>query len=184
MAKILHARWTSWNHDSVEHLVLKETGEGIVAESKISNRGTKPFTATYTIACDLAWHTKHFRVDVNAEGVVRKLSLEGNGSGKWSDSSETVASVDGAIDIDLTATPFTNTLPIRRLGLNEGQSQEIMVTYVLIPELEVSAKRQRYTCLVENRRYRFEQIADGFVSEMDIDKNSLVMTYPGLFVRV
>ncbi len=120
---------------------------------------------------------------MDAEGAAKTLSLAGDGSGKWSDSLEIVASVDGAIDIDLTATPFTNTLPIRRLGLDEGQSQEIMVAYVLIPELEVSAKRQRYTCLVENRRYRFEQIDDGFVSEMDIDKNGLVMTYSGLFVR-
>ncbi|MGZ4846757.1 MAG: putative glycolipid-binding domain-containing protein [Halobacteriota archaeon] len=184
MAKILHARWTSWNNDSVENLVLKETGEDIVADSKITSRGTKPFTATYTIVCDRVWHTRHFRVDVDAEGVVTTLCLEGNGSGTWSDSSEIEESVDGAIDIDLTATPFTNTLPIRRLGLDEGQSQAITVAYVLIPELAVSAKRQRYTCLVENRRYRFEQIDDGFVTEMDIDENGLVMTYPGLFMRV
>ncbi len=183
MGKIINARWTSWNNDTVENLVLKETGEGIVAESRIISKGTKRFTATYTIACDLAWHTRHFRVDVDTEGVARTLSLEGDGSGKWSDSSAIVESIDGAIDIDLTATPFTNTLPIRRLGLDEGQSQEIMVAYVLIPDLEVSAKCQRYTCLVENRRYRFEQIDDGFVSEMDIDENGLVMTYSGLFVR-
>ncbi len=184
MSKILHARWISWNNDSEEHLVLKETGEDIVAESTITSSGTKPFTATYTIVCDRAWHTRHCRVDVDAEGVVKTLSLAGNGSGNWSDSSEIAAIVDGAIDIDLTATPFTNTLPIRRLGLDEGQSQEIMAAYVLIPELEVSAKRQRYTCLVENRRYRFDQIDDGFVSEMDIDENGLVMTYSGLFKRV
>ncbi len=183
MAKILHARWTSWNNDSVENLVLKETGEDIVADSTITSRGTTPFAATYTIVCDLAWHTRQLRVDVDAEGVARTLSLEGNGSGKWSNSSEITESIDGAIDIDLTATPFTNTLPIRHLGLDEGQSQEIMVAYVLIPELEVSAKCQRYTCLVENRRYRFEQIDDGFVSEMDIDENGLVMTYSGLFMR-
>lgn len=184
MVKILRARWISWNNDSAENLVLKETGEDIVAESKITSKGTKPFTATYTIVCDLAWHTRYFRVDLDSEGVVKTLSLEGNGSGKWSDSSEIAESIDGAIDIDLTATPFTNTLPIRRLGLDENQSQEIMVAYVLIPELEVSAKRQRYTCLVENRRYRFEQIDDGFVSEMDIDENGLVMTYSGLFMQV
>ncbi len=184
MVKILHARWISWNNDSVENLVLKETGEDIVAESKITSKGTKPFTATYTIVCDLAWHARYLRADVDAEGAVKTLSFEGNGSGKWSDSSEIAESIDGAIDIDLTATPFTNTLPIRRLGLDEGQSQEIMVAYVLIPELEVSAKYQRYTCLVANSRYRFEQIDDDFVSEMDIDENGIVMTYSGLFMRV
>ena len=89
----------------------------------------------------------------------------------------------GAIDIDVTATPFTNTLPIRRLKLKKNQSQEIVVVYVKVPELEVSTQLQRYTCLIADKRYCFEQVDYEFVEEIDVDENGLVLTYPGLFRR-
>jgi hypothetical protein len=90
----------------------------------------------------------------------------------------------GAIDVDLTATPFTNTLPVRRLELRNGQAEVIAVVYVEIPSLTVVARRQRYTCLEPGRRYRFESLESGFTREIEVDDDGLVRTYPGLFRRV
>jgi hypothetical protein len=39
----------------------------------------------------------------------------------------------GAIDIDISITPFTNTLAIRRLNLRRGQSEEIIAVYIRVP---------------------------------------------------
>ena len=88
------------------------------------------------------------------------------------------------MDVDLALTPFTNTLPIRRLGLGTGESAEIRVAYVELPAFAVTTDPQRYTCLEPERRYRYESLESGFVREIDIDVNGLVVTYPGLFRRV
>ena len=49
------------------------------------------------------------------------------------------------IDVDITATPFTNTLPINRLRLAPGQSADISVVYVTTPGLDISVSAQRYS---------------------------------------
>src|SRR3989442_276922 len=92
--------------------------------------------------------------------------------------------LDGALDVDLTATPFTNTLPIRRLGLAAGRTAEILTVYVRVPELSVEADRQRYTCLEPMRRYRFESVDGDFTRDLEEDAHGLVVVYPGLFRRV
>jgi hypothetical protein len=114
----------------------------------------------------------------------KKLLLESDGLGRWSCESNVIAELNGAIDIDISATPFTNMLPIRRLRLKENQAKEISVVYITVPELSVSIARQRYTCLIPKRRYRFEQIDTGFVREIETDENGLLLVYPGLFKRI
>lgn len=85
--------------------------------------------------------------------------------------------------MDITATPFTNTLPIRRLRLRSGQAETILVAWVEVPALTVVAKPQRYTCL-EPGRYRFEALDSGFTRDIEVDEDGLVRTYPDLFRRV
>jgi hypothetical protein len=53
-----------------------------------------------------------------------------------------------------------------------------------VPSLNVTADPQRYTCLEPMRRYRFESLDSDFVREIEVDKNGLVVLYPGLFRRV
>jgi hypothetical protein len=58
------------------------------------------------------------------------------------------------------------------------------VAYIDVPSLTVTADPQRYTCLEPMRRYRFESLGSDFVREIEVDKDGLVVLYPGLFRRV
>ena len=89
-----------------------------------------------------------------------------------------------AIDIDLSITPFTNTLPIRRLHLQSGQSEEIVCVYVQFPGLDITTDRQRYTCLEPRRLYRYESLDSDFSRDITVDDEALIVTYPGLFRRL
>jgi hypothetical protein len=56
--------------------------------------------------------------------------LSADGKGRWFDAKGThLAELDGCIDIDISATPFTNTLPIRRLQLKHGAAQVLRCVY-------------------------------------------------------
>ena len=90
----------------------------------------------------------------------------------------------GCIDVDIAATPFTNTLPIRRLNLAEGQARDIRLAYVPLPHLEVEPVAQRYTCLEEGRRYLYEGLFRRFQGELHVDADGLVLDYPDTFKRV
>jgi hypothetical protein len=58
MEKVIKASWKNWAGDAVENLVLKETHQGIFAESDISSKGTEHFTVTYRIMCDYSWRVR------------------------------------------------------------------------------------------------------------------------------
>jgi hypothetical protein len=106
-----------------------------------------------------------------------------DGAGHWRRADGApLPELDGCIDPDISMTPFTNTLPIRRLGLGIGDTAEIGVAYVLVPELSLRAAPQRYTRLGD-RLWRFESLDSGFTADLTVDAEGLVVDYPGLFRR-
>lgn len=183
MTKKIVARWNDWESKSLEHLVLREGPDEMIAESSIiGSAEDEAFAARYRIVCDGTWRVRKAEIAlIDGDHV----ELAGDGLGTWRDGSSIVLpELHGAIDIDLSITPFTNTLPIRRLSLRTGQIAEILVVYIQLPKLNLTTDRQRYTCLEAGRRYRYESVDSDFTRDIDVDGDGLVVTYPGLFRRV
>lgn len=183
MERTIVARWQQWSGEGIEHLVLQEGPDRIVAEAVISAaEEAYRFAVLYRIECDAGWRVKttYARV-IGGEAVI---DLSSDGAGHWRDSTGlALPDLDGAIDVDLSVTPFTNTLPIRRLNLTEGQQADIRVVYLSFPDLNLTIDRQRYTCLKRDK-YRYESLDSEFTRDIDTDADGLVVTYPGLFRRV
>jgi hypothetical protein len=183
VSRTVVARWRDWAGQGLEHLVLEDRADGIRAEGLVIGADNEVFAIRYRILCDAGWRTR--RLEVSLAASDRAVDLSGDGAGRWTDrAGAPLPHLDGAIDVDITATPFTNTLPIRRLALRNGQAEVIAVAYVEVPAFTVTRSRQRYTCLEAGRRYRFESLDSGFTREIDVDDDGLVRTYPDLFRRV
>jgi hypothetical protein len=184
MANTVIARWQDWDAKGIEHLVLHEGSREIVAESVVVGAADDSvFALRYRIRCDKSWRVRS--AEIALAGSNRKIEIAGDGNGNWSDASgKRIPKLGGAIDIDLSATPFTNTLPIRRLKLRAGQSAEIVTVYILAPALTLATDPQRYTCLEPLKRYRYESIDSDFTREIEVDRRGLVVAYPGLFRRL
>jgi uncharacterized protein len=180
----LVVRWQAWSGQGLELLALSEGPEAVTAEAVVmgGQHGTR-FVARYRIACDPHWRVR--TVALTLIGDERAVDLSSDGSGHWTDGARrTLPEIEGAIDVDISVTPFTNTLPIRRLRLDAGQSADIVVVYLAVPELTITSERQRYTCLAPPTHYRFEALDGGFTRDIEVDDRGLVLTYPGLFRRV
>jgi hypothetical protein len=184
MSRMIVARWQDWSGDGIQHLVLRKGPEEIVAEAVVLFAAEETrFAARFRILCDDTWRVR--RAEAGLIGDDRRIDLAGDGAGHWRDGAgKPVPHLDGAIDVDLPVTPFTNTLPIRRLDLAAGQSAEIRVVYIHLPDYTVTTDPQRYTCLEPGRSYRYESLDSDFVREIEIDADGLVVTYPGLFRRL
>jgi hypothetical protein len=183
MSRTLEARWRDWAGTGLQHLVLREGDDEIVAEAAVvGDEEGASFGARFRIACDGAWRVR--RVEVETVGG-RAVVLTADGAGHWRDGAGSPRpELDGAIDVDLPMTPFTNTLPIRRLNLRAGESADLRVVYIVMPQGSVTLSPQRYTCLSPRRRYRYESLDADFVAEVEVDADGLVVTYPDLFRRV
>ncbi|HEU5101491.1 MAG TPA: putative glycolipid-binding domain-containing protein [Roseiflexaceae bacterium] len=178
--------WTPWSGSGLEHLYLVQSDDLILADGLIIGVADDghPFRARYTIQCDDRWRVRELRIDM-LDAANRRLDLMSDGAGHWSDGSgEQLPGLAGCFDVDITATPFTNTLPIRRLALALGASADVNVVYVTLPDLTVAPSMQRYTRLAGGEGYRFESRSDNFTADLPIDADGLVLDYPGLFRRL
>lgn len=193
----INVLWQALAWPGVEHLSIEERkiSEGYVIDGLIVGVfGDRPSRLWYRMELSAAWTFQRLNLTVT-DGVARYHDnpLEPNGEslelirtsdGRWDhDQAPLAIALDECVDIDIAVTPFTNTLPIRRLNLYPGESAEITVVYIAVPELTLAPARQRYTRLGDST-YRFESLVSGFTADITVDTHGLVVDYPGLFRRI
>ena len=179
--------WTPWEDPGAEHLRLSLDAEGARADGVILRRKDgRDLRAHYRLELDSDWCVT--RLHFALLGTEKGLHLESDGHGTWTVNREPAPVLTGCLDLDIEVTPFTNTLPVRRLGLEAEESAEIRVAYIPVPDLEVHPVEQRYTCLAprgpNGGRYRYEGLFRDFTAELEVDAEGLVKNYPETFRRI
>ena len=178
-------RWRPETGDGLEHLTLAINAEGARADSVvIGERDGRSYGVSYSISCDQGWRLTAFVV---ADTTGRTLSMRSPASSAWAFADGTKApAFDGCADIDLSGTPFTNTLPIRRANLAGGETGRpvtFRMLFVPFDTLEPTVEPQFYTPL-GSRLFRFESADRSFSADLPVDEDGLVLDYPTLFRRL
>jgi len=163
-----------------ERANLWQEAEGWTIEGTVKAFVDELIRVTYIVRCSPEWETRAAMVNETRQEGERSIELLVDDDKRWWMDGRPMAGLDGSIDVDLGVTPSTNTLPIRRLGLEIGASAEILAAWIRFPELEVVPAKQRYTRL-SDRRYLYQ--SNTFEAELDVDELGLVMTYPGIWER-
>jgi len=177
-------RWSAWEgcEAGLEHVDIRPADGGLdISGVVIAQEGETQFGLSYRLKLDALWHTKDVQLKTTSGHV---LHLESDGRGHWQENGKDQPALQGCIDVDIQATPLTNTLPIRRLDLETGERMEIRLCYITVPDLAVFASNQRYTALEAGSLYRFESLEDGFTADLPVDQDGFVLDYPGLFKRL
>lgn len=142
----------------------------------------RPARIRYEIACDRDWGFRVAVVTMTWGSLRRRLAVSRDRRRGWHVSGKSRQDLSLCTDIDLSVTPSTNTIPIRRLALDIGGSEEVIAAWVRFPELTVEPLRELYTRL-DAKRYRYESVRSGFAAELEVDDAGLVVTYPHLWQR-
>ena len=125
-------------------LIPEPDGYRLEADKTVAEDEERFFTR-FSVRTDLAWVTREVRAEVVSAQGLETVTLAAQG-GHWTDADGLpIPSLVGCLDVDVAATPLTNTLPIRRLGLRPGEYRDIQVAWIDIPSLRVRRVRQRYT---------------------------------------
>lgn len=176
--------WEALAWPGTEHLVLRIGPDGVDADGMVIALDGRPLRLHYRLHCDPRWAARELTIEES--GSQGAMTFRSDGAGMWTDGEGRARDdLAGCIDVDIAATPFTNTLPIRRLGLAVGESRDLRVLYVTVPELTVRAVDQRYRCLATNgtgATYRYE--SGSFMADIRVDTEGIVVDYPGLWRRL
>ena len=136
----------------------------------------------YQVVCDAGWRTLHARVTgwFGAEPI--KVEVYTNSARRWSINGRDEPAVAGCVDIDLSFSPSTNTIPIRRLALNQGERAEVRSAWLRFPTLTLEPLVQSYTRTGESL-YHYEAPSEEFVTDIEVGSDGLVRRYPPLWER-
>jgi len=142
-----------------------------------------PAEAHYEIVCDRTWRTRSAEISTSDGNNERRLRVQTK-NGRWYENDQPNETVNGCIDIDLGWSPSTNTLPIRRLRLEVGQSSgPVMAAWVRFPDLTLQPLSQAYV-RVSDQQYRYSSRGETFVAQITVDDEDLVLDYEGFWQRV
>jgi hypothetical protein len=174
--------WEGTDAKSMECLSWQRTEENVIISSNITGvSGDIPFSIHYMLETDFNWTVKHLLVN-DLLNTQNNIQLSSDGKGRWFHGTELLSMAEGCIDADLTLTPFTNTLPIRRLSWEQGKRQTIQVIHIGLPEMKMVRAEQYYTML-SPQRFLFET-GDHFSAELSLDENKMVIHYPGIAKKI
>lgn len=170
--------WLGREWPGAEFLSIRSDDDGISAEGTIAALvEDRPMRLTYRLRCDPEWRVRSLAIETSDGG---HLALTADGEGSWTDDAGTaIEGLARCIDVDIRATPFTNTLPIRRLKLWDGEEAELRVAFVSVPDLTVTPMVQRYTCLEWGHTGGVIRYESGdFQADLQVDRDGLVTDYP------
>ena len=160
---------------------IRVEGHEVIVDAGVS------WVVAFEVQLDEGWQSRRAEVVVHGDHGSRELVLESDGNGNWQVNGSPAPELRGCLDVDIAATPSTNTFVIRRLGLPVGRIGEVRVVWVSIPALEVAAVEQSYTHLeprngIDRYEYRSRGSIDGWVIE--VDEDGVALDYEGFARRL
>jgi hypothetical protein len=151
-----------------------------VRSTVIGAHAATEFGIFYEMSLDPSWT---FRSVVIQRTDGATYSLLSDGKGNWRDSAGARPDLAGCIDVDISGTPFTNTLPIRRVAMQPGVPVRLRMAWIPLDSLGPFVDEQVYTRRDDNH-YHYQAADGSFEAELRVDADGLVDHYPTLFTRV
>ena len=146
-----------------------------------------PWAVRYAIDLGADWTTRAARVSRLSPAGLLEIALESSGSGTWRVDGAPAPELDGCLDVDLESSCLTNAFPVRRLGLDVGESARAPAAYVRVAGPRVERLEQDYRRLPDagaRQRYHYAAPAFDFECELVYDELGLLLDYPGIGTRV
>lgn len=172
-------RWRSLETGAVEHAHVASSETGITVTSTLS--GGEPGPVSYTLHLTPHWVFRRIEI---TRSEAPAINLSRSESGDWSVNGAQRPDLAPCIDIDLSISPLTNTLPINRHSLDIGQPVRFSMAYIRVETGEVFRDDQIYTALDSSGRYRYQAADRTFEAELVVDSGGFVLSYPHLFEQL
>jgi uncharacterized protein len=141
--------------------------------------GHRPCSLQYRIRCNTHWltDTAHVVGVVGRKTVEIRIERIGD---NWIFNRKLQRGLVDCKDIDLSFTPATNTLPVRRLRLSVGETCATSAAWLRFPSLTLARLDQTYTYRGHGT-YAYCSLAGKFKGRLRFRPSGLITSYPTLW---
>src|SRR4051794_11998129 len=160
---------------------LKESDNGSILEgTAVFVEDYQPCRLDYHVVLDTVWRT----VAVGVSGWLGLQPIEVNAAvnakREWVINGRACPEVQDCDDIDLSFSPATNLLPIRRMSLPVGEKAFVRAAWLRFPACVLEPLDQTYE-RVGDRSYQYESAGGAFVARLEVSAIGFVTRYADLW---
>lgn len=172
-------RWKSLTDGGLEHCQVDGADDSIrIRGVMVGAANGISFGLSYAMELDADWTFRTLSLE-RLDGAFVQLISDGRGT--WMDGSGmTLGQLQDCVDIDISGTPLTDTLPIRRNRLQPNVPRSLYVAYVPLDTLLPRREAQIYTRL-DATHVRYRSGDGSFEEVLETDEDGFVIDYPTLF---
>jgi uncharacterized protein len=134
----------------------------------------------YAVECDEEWHTLSASVAGWLGDTTIAVKIVADSQRRWTLNGTDCPQVTGCRDVDLSFSPSTNLLPIRRLSLRVGERANVRAAWLRFPTFSLEPLDQEYE-RVGDSSYRYESAGGAFVAALEVNSVGFVTNYPDLW---
>lgn len=174
-------RWRRIDRAGLELARIDIEARGVTASSTLVDAcADHPFSLRYIWTLTPQWRTRTLRIE-HMNGDDRWLTIDRVGDSSWRLDNKPAPHLEGCTELDLSATPFCNTLAMRLLGRDGA----LTAAYISAEDLSVQPSRQRYEKISDTHwRYHDLGVANGFSADLRLDRDGIIKSYEGLFETI
>lgn len=172
--------WENIENKGFEYLKVKTYSNKIIVTSTIIDT-LETNKIEYEVTLTNTW--SFLQLKLKNDKLENELVLSRDSNNKWIDAKSRVLDhLTGAIDIDLTCTPFTNTLPINRCNWTKDEPKNFEMAYIDANNLSVKKSKQTYTLINDDLTKKvFKYSSGSFESDILVKDDGFVLEYPMYF---
>lgn len=173
--------WRALDRDGDDKCRLARVDQGWLLIGHAKFRDDAGFAALdYVLRCNEAWHT--LGADISGlHGDARvKLHIE-RAQDNWQVNGVPQPEVTGARDLDLSFSPATNLMPLRRLVNQQDPWLAVPAAWLRYPAQGLSRLTQTYTRTRAAGQVDYVAAETGFATRLEVDPCGFVTLYPRLW---
>jgi hypothetical protein len=140
----------------------------------------QPVRLAYRLVCDARWRTR--------EGIVSgwigerdcAFRITRTADGLWTVNDETIADLEGCLDLDFGFTPATNVSQLRRIALDIGHAADVPVAWLDVAAGTTGVLHQRYERRTADA-YWYQAPRFNYAAQLEVRSSGFVRHYPELW---
>jgi hypothetical protein len=177
---ILWQRFDVPGHDAAV-LELEAAGPAIRGMAVFQDEAG-PSALSYTVRCNHDWITTGGEIQGWTASRSVEVLVRRTGRGDWTLNGAACPDVAGCVDLDLSFTPATNLLPLRRSALEVGGEMEVRSAWLEWPVIALKPLVQRYRRDTDAEYLYEADIPDEpFTGVLRVAPSGWVLEYSGLW---